>query len=469
MKTILKFPIFLVVCFSLFWTSCQKESEELIDETTDEETISFDSPLTRMLLSASQNNGFLDNILDGSGCLSIALPVTVIANEQQIVIQDEGDYALVAAIFNEFANDIDSLEIIFPISVVFEDFNILEVGSQAVLETIIAACQNNIDDTYTCIDFQYPIDCFIYNNTTEETGLITLTNDFEWFEYLNYLNPEVFISIKYPMGVITETGTTIVRNNDELQATMEATTCNLNEGIIDPVQFESKLTAGSWYVNLYDENGSDDTCDYVDYEFHFFENGTATAINDFENRVGTWSLESVDDTLKLNLDFEFTGTNDPFQDITDRWTVLQSTTQTIKLLDDAGYGDVDYLYFGREAAENCSMGNGQELIDTLLDGTWFVQSYLDDGTDETSAFQSYQFDFQSGGIVIASNSIYTYYGSWNVLGIEELDLLLDFGNQIPLIEFNDEWDVINFSQTLVELQDVSGGGGGTDRLTFGKL
>ena len=51
----------------------------------------------------------------------------------------------------------------------------------------------------------------------------------------------------------------------------------------------------------------------------------------------------------------------------------------------------------------------------------------------------------------------------------DLDLLLDFGTQIPFDEFNDDWDVLNFTTTLVELQDVSGGGGGTDNLTLQKL
>ena len=39
---------------------------------------------------------------------------------------------------------------------------------------------------------------------------------------------------------------------------------------------------------------------------------------------------------------------------------------------------------------------------------------------------------------------------------------------MPLDELNDDWDVVSISDTQIELQDVSGGGG-TDTLTLQKL
>jgi hypothetical protein len=40
---------------------------------------------------------------------------------------------------------------------------------------------------------------------------------------------------------------------------------------------------------------------------------------------------------------------------------------------------------------------------------------------------------------------------------------------MPFDEFNDDWDVVTYNNTRVELFDVSGGNGGTDYLTFQKL
>jgi hypothetical protein len=50
-----------------------------------------------------------------------------------------------------------------------------------------------------------------------------------------------------------------------------------------------------------------------------------------------------------------------------------------------------------------------------------------------------------------------------------LDVILDFGTAMPFDEFNDDWDVVTYNNTRVELFDVSGGNGGTDYLTFQKL
>ncbi len=95
MKRLGNLPIFLISCLLLVFSSCQKEKEEFIDETNEEETITLDSVITGMLLSASQNNGYIDDIIDGSDCISVALPVTVFANGQKVIVEDESDYCLI--------------------------------------------------------------------------------------------------------------------------------------------------------------------------------------------------------------------------------------------------------------------------------------------------------------------------------------------------------------------------------------
>ena len=45
-------------------------------------------------------------------------------------------------------------------------------------------------------------------------------------------------------------------------------------------------------------------------------------------------------------------------------------------------------------------------------------------------------------------------------------LELDFGDDIPFNELNDNWDVLNASMEVIELEDVSGGNTGSDYLTF---
>ena len=468
MKTMRKVPIFIVTFLMLLSVSCQKEAEEFIDETEDDQTtggqsidgqaITLNSILTGMLLSASQNNGYKDNIIDGSSCISVNLPVTVIANKEEVVIQTEEDYALVQAIFDEFSNDIDFVEFEFPITVVFEQYNEIQVDNETVFNGIVKACQNTIEDTYTCVDFVYPISCYTYNTSSEQTGLVVLNDSPEWFAYLNYLQNNILIAIDYPMGVIVDGQVVTVNNNDDLLAVMTDVNCDAENGLINPVDFENKLTTAAWFVNLYNENGSDETCAYEAYEFMFHEDGTAQAVGDFDVRNGTWELIIDDGPLRLDLEFETTGGNDPFDALITQWNVLESTAQNIRLKDtNNGNGVFDYLYFGREITTSCGSGNAQILKTNLIDGTWGVETYFDNGTNETGNFAIYELDFEIGGAVVASGDIYDYYGFWDVIGSDELEIVLDFGTQIPFSEFNANWDVVAFDAIRVELRNNIGG------------
>lgn len=458
-----KIPIFFVIFLMLLGVSCQKEAEEFIDETEedqglDEDTLNLNSALKGMLISASQNNGYKDNIIDGSSCISVELPVTVAANEQEVVVKTEADYALVQAIFDEFNNDVDSVEFEFPISVVFEQYNTIQVENETIFNSIVQACENSIIDTYTCVDFVYPISCFTYNTTNEQTGLIILNDSPEWFAYLNYLQNNILIAIDYPMGVIVDGQVTNVNDNDDLSQIISQTNCDAENGIINPVDFQNKLTTAAWYVNLYNENGSDETCAYVAYEFLFNEDGTLKATGDFDKRFGTWELRTDDGGLKLDLQFESSGSNDPFEPLITQWNVLESTAQNIKLEDtNNGNGTFDYLYFVREVSTSCGSGNGQILTTILIDGVWSVDTYFDNGTNETSNFEIYELNFEIGGAVVASGDIYNYYGSWDIIGSDELELVLDFGSQFPLKKFNANWDVLAFDANRVELQNKIGG------------
>ncbi|MCF6349569.1 MAG: hypothetical protein L3J23_00870 [Flavobacteriaceae bacterium] len=107
------------------------------------------------------------------------------------------------------------------------------------------------------------------------------------------------------------------------------------------------------------------------------------------------------------------------------------------------------------------------LSEILIDGLWIVSTYLDNGYNETGYYTDYQINFDNSGTVIADNGT-PINGTWSVQSADT-ELILDFGTNYPFNEFNDEWDVISITDTQIELQDVSGGGGGIDTLIFTKL
>ena len=592
MEKLTKLFLFTLLIFGVTFTSCQKEEEIFIDETN-EETITANSVLANLLIRTSQNSGSIDDIIDGNSCVSVKFPVTVIANGQEVILTDEDDLDIVEAIFNQFPNDIDTLEIVFPITVILDDYTEVVVNSQAELDALIAACESSGgDDSISCLDFEYPITFFIFDNNQQQTGTVTVNNDLELYLFLNGLGDDDYFSIDYPINVILDDNSVVtVTNNAQLQQLIDD--CENNSGSndpIDPVVFEqnltngvwyityffddfdetdnyngyefsfatdntaqatngtntvpgtwmfeggstpdlvlffgtnspfdeldddwdiieatndiirlrdesgdgsldyltfertpptggggntnaliTELTTGVWYVNLLDDDGNIETCDYVDYVFTYNLNGTATAVSSSTTVNGFWSVEVDDGVLNLILNFDITA--DPnFDDINDDWDVSSFNSNLISLLDvSGGGGGTDILEFGRSPATGCGGGGGgtaQALIDTLEDGQWFVAQYLDDGIDETIDYNGYTLTFNTGGTVVATNGSNTFNGTWAVTGTTNLDLVLDFGTQFPFDEFNDDWDVLNFTSTLVELEDVSGGGGGTDNLTFQKL
>jgi len=593
MKTIRnKFVIVLLLSLTLF--SCRKEEMEII-EPPQEEVLA--NSVAILLQRTATNDGSYDNILDGASCFNIKLPVTVVANGIEVVVETESDIDIVEAIFDEFDDDIDTLEINFPITIVLQDFSEVIINSQEELNAAAFNCpgENESDDDIECIDIQYPITASIFNQSNELIETIVINNDQELYNFIENINPNTIVTFDFPITVLLFDGTTIVVNNFQELATVindAANSCdeddnndpndddcdncttqqlediltgctdwtvdklerddedlediyvgytfnfdtlgnlvvstsgtsfngtwsasgtgnnidvvinvpglpdvndtwNLHEieqqpgeskvdlrlgddrlrfesdcisgggggGGINDTALVNALTMGDWYVTYYFDD-VDETTDFADYVFNFASNNTATATAPGGTTNGTWSTSSGDETeLELNLNF---GTIDPLDELAEDWDVLEATNDIIRLKDvSGGDGSVDFLTFERNPVGGGGGGGGTTLQTILPEGIWFVSSYTDDGDNETGDYAGYTIDWNSAGTVVATNGGNTNNGTWQVLSGGN-KLLLDF-NGVPFDEFNDDWDVLMVSDTRVELQDVSGGGGGTDILIF---
>ncbi len=116
-----------------------------------------------------------------------------------------------------------------------------------------------------------------------------------------------------------------------------------------------------------------------------------------------------------------------------------------------------------------------QIESNVKSGSWKITKFIDSGNDETSNFNGYLFVFADNGQVSASNGSNSYSGSWSITdsnsnddSTEDLDFNLNFNTSNGFEDLNDDWDFISQSATKIELIDVSGGGGGTDYLTFEK-
>ncbi|MEL6811710.1 MAG: hypothetical protein AAFP76_10275 [Bacteroidota bacterium] len=595
MKAFIKsFALLFLVSIALY--SCRSEDMEIINTPTDE-VFGVDSEVVDLLRRTSSNDGSYDNIIDGASCFDIKLPFTVIANGIEVEITDEDDIDIVEDIFDEFSDDTDTLEIVFPITIILDDYTEVVINSQAELNAAALQCPDPSegDDDIECIDIQYPITAQIFNQNNELLDTVIINNDEELFDFLDDIDEDTIVTFDFPITVVLWDGTTVeIQNFTELVAVIlgaidqcdedddndpndddcnECTTqqltdvltgCddwmvdklerndndlediyvgylfsfdesggitvdyagststgtwsasgsgnditvtitipdlpdfnddwNLHEieqqageskvdlrigddrlrfesdcisggGGVDDTELVAALTNGDWYITYYFDD-TDETADFADYVFNYATDGTATATDSNGTTNGTWSTSSGDETdLELNLNF---GVVPPLDELAEDWDVLEVTNDIIRLKDESGDGTDDFLTFERTPFTGGG-GGGSDLEGFLDDGNWFVASYLDDGFDETGDYAGYTMDFNAtDGTVTATNGGNTNNGTWQVLSAGST-LLLDFGTDFPFDEFNDDWDVLSASETQVVLQDVSGGGGGTDTLTLQKL
>ena len=117
----------------------------------------------------------------------------------------------------------------------------------------------------------------------------------------------------------------------------------------------------------------------------------------------------------------------------------------------------------------CDVDTPNNVATVMIDGQWLVANYNDSGVDETTDFANWILEFFNDGTVTATNNN-VINGTWETYyDSGELKLKLNFGEQVPFDEFNDDWDVFSLGDMRIELRDISGGDGTLDVLVLEKF
>jgi hypothetical protein len=116
-----------------------------------------------------------------------------------------------------------------------------------------------------------------------------------------------------------------------------------------------------------------------------------------------------------------------------------------------------------------SPGNASDVAEMVKSGTWRITYFWDTDKEETDHFTGYNFTFGENGTLSASNATNTYNGTWST-GKDDsrVKLIIGFTSPADFEDLSDDWDVIEQTNSKLRLEDVSGGNGGTDLLTFEK-
>lgn len=465
--------LLLCLCFICI-ISCRTEDDLAIDPPI-EETINANSTIADLISRTSQNDGSPDNIIDNASCLSIELPVTVIVNGTQITIDDEDGYEEIEDIIDLFDDDVDSIEISYPITIILADFSTVVVNSDTELAALAANCvgDNEDDDDIECIDFQYPITASIFDENNNLINTITINNDNDMYDFIEDLDEFAAVTISFPITVILADGTTQTINTiQELENAIEMADDSCDED--DDNDFDDDdcdncttndletvfADCSEWTVDKLERNDNDLEDNFVGYVFEFNTDGTILVTEGANTFNGTWEASGTGNNISVTINIT------DLPEFNDTWNLHEIEQEPGEVEVDLRLGD-DRLRFESDCSTTGGTVDDAALVNALTNGDWFITFFFDD-TDETADFADYTFNFASDNTATATDTNGTTNGNWSTSSGDEteLGLNLNFGTGIPLDELADDWDVLEVTNDIIRLKDISGGDGSEDFLTF---
>jgi hypothetical protein len=339
-----KILFFSVLVFSFF--SCQKEELEITEQKSNPETLTATSQLANLVIRVTQNPTSGDNILDNSSCFSVVLPVTVIVNNEQIVVATASDYQLVQNAIDQFATDDDIVNFVYPITIQFQNSQTQIILNSDMLDDVIDNCGDDDGlDEIDCIQFMYPININVYDANNQFAQTIAIQTDVQFYNFIDNLSSNQIIAFQFPIAIIDSNGLSVtITSNQQLLEFIDDSIddCNSNSGggSGGNTDFATVLTSGSWKITYFFDD-VDETTIFNSYNFVFNPNGTSIASG---NQVinGTWNTYLNSGTQKLNLVFDGL----TLDEIEEDWNIIEFTPTLIRLKHvSGGNGGTDYLTF----------------------------------------------------------------------------------------------------------------------------
>lgn len=450
MKTLLLLPFFALLLF----TSCQEEKIDITDPN-ETETLIAESTLTNLVSATSKLDGSKDNIIDNASCLSIELPVTVVVRGLEVIVDSEEDYKVIEALFNEFDDDEDKLDIIFPITIILSDHEDVIIENRDALEELVKDCngENEEDDDIECIDFQYPISFSVYDVDFQVINVVDIANDRELFRFIKRVrNAEVFASINFPVTMLLADGTEIVvNNNEELQRAIEEAKdiCDedddndYGDDDFTKERLDEYLQICPWVVYEFERNNQDNTDTYKEYALNFKEDGVVVMrAREGDILTGTWSTRVTDHGALLKLEFE------NLIDFTLEWFVY-----------DIEYGKIKLYQMGGNRIimnKNCDVVidiTKERIENYLQECFWRVARLHVNGADNEKDYIGTPLKFYENNIVKIRINGELVEGTYEI-GVRNAGFILQMTiNDRPDLKL--EWLITFLEEDLIKLENAN--------------
>jgi hypothetical protein len=401
----------LLFTATLMVTSCQEEFEEL-PQPDEQQTIMATSSTAQLIQRTSSNDGSFDNIVDGASCFALDFPYTVEVNGIQITIDSREDLQLIEDIFDALDDDVNLLDIIFPITITLGDFTKIEINNNEELRALADEClEGGSDDDIECIDFVYPITLYTFDINEQQTGSVTVNSDEELRLFFKGLDENDLISIDFPVTLELYDGTRLtVGSNAELATELERAKdlCDedddndYNDDDFTLERFNNLIVECPWLVREVERDAVSQTDQYFEYLMNFTEDGGVTVKDRLGNVLnGFWSSRITDRGVLLNLEF------DVLVDFNLQWYVYEIEKGKIKLYAEGGNKII--------LKSVCDVYNEDPntLREILRECAWVIKKVKNNG-EEIDRLLGYEFKFMAEGVVTLSNGVNVSTGSWEI-------------------------------------------------------
>tara|TARA_R110002074_G_scaffold281413_3_gene452992 strand:+ start:24577 stop:26313 length:1737 start_codon:yes stop_codon:yes gene_type:complete len=435
---------------ALSFTSCQDEFE-VINTGTEPQAITANSSTAQLIQHTSSNDGSFDNIVDGTSCFDIKFPYIVEVNGLELTIDSREDLHQIEEIFDAIDDDLDFLEILFPITITAGDFSEITINGLQDLRELAAECkEGGDDDDIECIDFVYPMTMYTFNVNLEQTSNVVVKSDRDLRIFFKDLDENKLISFDFPISLKLYDGTTVtVANNEELAREIENAKDNCdedddndyNDDDFNEDSFNDKLIECVWFVKEFKRNDINQTIQYVDYILNFKEDGTViTGFRGATTIAGTWSTTVGDDGAKLNMEFETS------VDFNLEWNVYDIGDNRIKLFN----GESNRIIMKQICVEDLAEANPDTLREILKECSWVIKKVKQQG-EELDRLLGYEFKFMAEGIITLSNGVNTSEGTWEIaLNAEQkLVMAITMGEE-PGVSF--EWPIREMANNRLKFE-----------------
>jgi hypothetical protein len=376
MRTKLKF-LFVVPFFALLmFTSCQEEEIEVT--TPDEsEVLTETSELTSFIEAASSFDGSEDDIIDRASCISVKLPVIVKVRGIELRIDSRADFMKIRRLYDEFEDDVDRLDIIFPITITNADHEVVSISNVEALTRFIAECEGKDDEdtTIRCIDFQYPIAFSVFDANAEIINTVTVENDSILNRFMKRVrNAEVVASLNFPVTMVLADSTSLVAEDNTMlkRIISEARRTCAKANDFSKERLQRYLTRCPWIIKEFKRDNEDRTARFEAYALNF-KNDSLVQMRGRNGDVltGTWGLRPTRRGVLLKMQF------DALADFTLEWLAYDFEDGKIKIHEVGG----NRLIMDR----NCEViiENSRERIHEYLKTClWRVDSISVSGVDK---------------------------------------------------------------------------------------